>query len=85
MLIQLPKFMLFSKQPFIIGTTTHQFRIIINAFFDRKSSIFIFGKIVVDYVVKNKIIDRADIFGVVGNKFNKNISRKQLNYAKYYQ
>jgi transposase len=46
--------------------------------FDKNPSIFIFDKIIVDYVVKNKIINHAKIFGIIKNKFNKNISRKTI-------
>ena len=46
--------------------------------FDKKPSIFKFDKIVVDHVIKNKLIDHDKIYNIVKNKFNKNISRRTI-------
>ena len=46
--------------------------------FNKKPSIFEYDKLIVDYVIKQKIIDHDKILDIVKNKFNKNISRRTI-------
>lgn len=46
--------------------------------FNRKPSIFNFDKIIVEHVIKNKMIDHNKICNIIKSKFNKNISRRTI-------
>jgi transposase len=44
--------------------------------FNKKPSIFEYDKLIVDHVIKNKIVDHEKIYNIVKSKFNKNISKR---------
>ena len=49
-----------------------------NRFFNKKPSIFDYDKVIVDYVIENKIVDHNKIYDIIKKKFNKNISRRTI-------
>lgn len=46
--------------------------------FNKKQSIFEYDKLIVDYIIKNKIINYKKIYDAVKNKYNKKISRRTI-------
>jgi hypothetical protein len=72
------KIFIFSNSTIYEWRNNHVISYDIIRIFNKKSSIFEYDKLIVDHVIKNKLVNHIKIYNIVKSKFNKNISRRTI-------